>query len=886
MNNPLDTNAFTHYLRFISLGRTDLYEICEPIFFDAANFIQKQENKRYSRSIEYGAINKLSFVDANGIALSTPKVVNPQGDIFNHLDYGLQWLLYIYKNYGFQSKVEYILEKNGLQFSGGMLDFTDKEVTDNYSYVACKLIQKNKVADLKRQLDSKFNLFGTVDAKNNTITPATTIDFLRKAQPLNQSSKWSLPETKTFLISDDDSVIGSERRVYNFLNRVDTYGINDTLSFLQDNVRVANDSQAETVANDFIYLRFQNDISNGVLTFKDINLQFTPIANVLTYDVKIYYAFSVDSVFDYSAKQLLYSGTEPTSVSVNQTFSNIFQERSNSLHFWIETTLQKTAVVAPAVLQVVWNSGEITMDLTETAIDTVTKGVRWIDAIKQGSKFACGLPVDASLFDVGGIHYNNVIFNRNGISGKTDNFTATAKLLLESIEEVNCDYEPNENGIYIGHQTDFYENVEIARFDVIPDESFSIEENDRCQINKHIYKYKTFQQDRTVKGTGDAIHTDSEWRIFNDNVENVKEVSLDFVRDSLTHQATVDLEIAQPSTSTNDDDKINIVEITSLAPSSFNEFSARLLMRITNGKLEILNRDSQNNSDVVINWEILGFSVGSSFQITYGENIGSYTVFAITPSVLTLTPIAFTPTFNGDAFIRVKYFYTNVLWVTRTDEGFISNPLNLQNVRYSIKRNMTNYFGEYYAGCLMYEKKDIVNGYFKSNGGYTSQMAGEASPVTENATILYSSLPNPLITPKIYNITCFAEFEDILNYLEAYKVNRGFIRTFDSQGKVIKGFIQSLDHLWQENRLKLVIEEKFETEYLILTFANGILTVNDAPYNLSGVSDWWRFDNDFIKLYDADSKPLSNYYKYDLVELNGVIYPTKADLVTALVNLI
>ena len=124
MNNPLDTNAFTHYLRFISLGKTELYQIAEPIGFDAANFVKQQEAKRYARSIEYGSIDNLTFVDAVGQYIETPQIINPQGDSSNYLDYGLQWLLSIYKDFWFESKVEYVLEKNGVQFSNGMLDFT------------------------------------------------------------------------------------------------------------------------------------------------------------------------------------------------------------------------------------------------------------------------------------------------------------------------------------------------------------------------------------------------------------------------------------------------------------------------------------------------------------------------------------------------------------------------------------------------------------------------------------------------------------------------------------------------------------------------------------------------------------------------------------------
>ena len=111
------------------------------------------------------------------------------------------------------------------------------------------------------------------------------------------------------------------------------------------------------------------------------------------------------------------------------------------------------------------------------------------------------------------------------------------------------------------------------------------------------------------------------------------------------------------------------------------------------------------------------------------------------------------------------------------------------------------------------------------------------------------------------------------------------MRCLDSYGRVIKGFVQKLDHLWQENKLKLVLEELFETEYLILTFADGILTVNDAQYNLSGIENWWRSDNDYFKFYDALNRPLSNYYRYDFVKLNGVVYDSKDELATALLSL-
>ena len=884
-NNPLDVNAFRHYLIFTSLGRTDLYEIAEPISFDASNFVVKQESKRYARSISYGAIEKLTFVDAFGVDTGVAQTINPQGDQSTHLDYGLQWILSIYKDYGFESKIEYILEKDGVQFSNGMLDFTDKDITDGYTYVTTKLIQKNKVANLKRRLDDKFNVFSDKNVNQETITPAPTLNVLLKATPLTLDSKFELPQSKNL-------VAGRFGSYNNYSAQITQSLIPNTLTFFDTELFSPTFVSA---CNNFRVIQAQNDLSrvtvkmnsNIIFNYDTDGGSGSSIAGSQLIGIVFEHPLTLGdldpSMINILTEKYLSGTTPQTYTFPNElTFELPDIPRGYSMAlFWIYSWQSEH------IDETSWNFSkcDFTITATSTAIPIVTKTVRWIDVIKQASKFTDALTVNASAFDVGGEHYNNVCFNRRMISQKIDNFTLETKKAFESVEEINCDYEPDEDGIFIGHQSDYYTNNEIGVFNIIPAEDFTIEENDRHQINKLKYAYKTFEQDRTSQGTSNAIHTDSEFTLLNQNVENVKDLKIEFVRDPLAIQEVVNLEIQQPTTSTNEDDKVYITNITALAPSSFNEFGARLLMRIVDGKLEILNRDSNgDSSNVVINWAILGFNVGSTFQITFGENIGNYNVTTITTSVLTLTPIAFTPTFEGDAFIRVKYFYTDVLWTSRTTEGFISNPLALQNVAYSIKRNILR-FGEYLASCLLYARKDIFNAYFKSNGTYSSQLIGEANPIIENATILYDSLPNPLTTAKVYNLTCVAEFNDVLNYLEAYKVSRGFIRAYDSYGRVIKGYVQELDHTWASNMLKLTLEEKFETENLILTYADGVLTVNDVVYDLGGNSEWWRADNEYFKFYDANSIPLSNFYRFNFIELNGITYESKEDLINALINL-
>jgi len=889
MNNPIDTQQFRHYLKFISLGKTDLYEICEPIFFDGANFVKKQESKRYARSTEFGAVDSLKFVDAVGEYRNTPQIINPQGDSSNYLDYGLQWLLSIYNGFGFESKVEYYLEKSGVIFAYGMLDFTDKDITDGYTYVTCKLIQKNKVADLKRRLDDKFNAFGTKNAKQETITPISTENLLLKGLVIPKSSSWNSPrvfDLTTYALS----TLGTDQRTYRWNNSKNIVidGISDTLTFLND-FNNFNDIDA-SLPNDFKYIKATKEL----------------------FDVKI-------KISNFSWSQDVYSAGGGNGYVINKFvicwgtdaesplgFIDVFNNQifdGNSRIDIIDDTFNIAYVPAGAYIFIFMESfcrqssslgGEVGSDnlvsqytidisVTEKSLDTVIKACRWIDLIKQASLFSCGLTINASLFDVNGTHYNNMVFNRRMISQNIDSFYCTPKNALESVEEVNCDYEPNENEIFIGHESDFYRNVEIGNFQIIPSEDFSIDENERLSINKLTYKYKTFEQDRTTQNTDLAIHTDTEWLIQNDNVENKKDISIEFVRDPLSIQKVIDLEIKEPTTSTEEDDKVYISNVTQLAPSSFNEFGIVLLMRISEGNLEILNRNSDTGSSAVTNWTTLGFGVGATMFITEGENIGNYTVTTVTRNILTLTPnVGTSITFQGDGFIKLKYFYTNVFWTSRTNEGVTVGKF--PNQAYSIKRNL-KYFGSYLKACLLYAKKDIINSYFKSNGTYESQLTTETTALIENATITYNSLPNPYIAPKVYHLTAYAEFNTILDYLTTYNSTRGFVRTYDSNGRVIKGFIKDLNHNWSENGLKLDIEELFETEYLILEYSDGVLTVNDVIYNLEGNSEWWKAENDYFKFYDNKNKPLCNFYRYNFVNLNGIVYNSKAELIDALLSL-
>jgi len=882
MNNTVDTNGFRHYLEFEGIDFDGLYEICEPIGFDVSAFVIEQSSKRYGRDKKYSGLTTLTFVDRVGKLGETEQVINPQGETSKYLNYGLAWLLYGLDKYGFEFKAFYHLSKDGVFAPKQALDFTDKDLTDGYTYLKCKLIDKNDVMNIKRRMEDKFNAFGDKNVKQETITPMDSFNLLLKATPINRASTWKSTEPNVY------HAVGLN--YYNASQQIEESEIKNTLTPFQKQI----DTNFEDALNNFKYVKAKNYLSKGKITI-DVNAVIKYRPNGIS-DTNAVFSFSYTKFIpDYSTgdtveKEEIYShyfsGGANQDVTIPTQIVYDLPDLPNgyALSLYWRMIAASTGVVGD--MRIEFDFCNFKIEYTETALDTVIKASRWIDLIKQSIKNINSIPVNAELFEIGGTHYNNAVFNRAMVSQKTETFTTTAKDVLDSLNEVNCDYELLEDEVYIGHHADYYKNVEIGVLQIIPSEDSKRYYDDNAMLNKFKYGYKQYEQERTTQGTKSAIHTESEWLIQNENAENTKEIKNSFVRDPLAIQVIVDLEVTEPTTAVSEDDDVYIVEITDLPDGTFGGFSSYLNMRISDGKVQILNRDSEGEqSDVIINWLLLGFGVGDSFEITVGENVGSYTVFSITSSVLTLTPIAFTPSFSGDAFITMRYAYTDVDYTVRTIEGFALNENKFINANYSIKRNMKYYY-EYLKTCTRFTQKDIINSYFKSNGEFESRLTSESVNVIENGTIDYDDLPNPLTTGVVSDLKLKAGFNDVLSILDSYENDRGFIRCYDVKGKVLKLFPKKMKHTWADNQLDFIGEEKFETEYLTISYVGDVLVVNDVAYNLNGNADWWKLSGiGMFVAYDENNTPICNVTHFSKVKLNDVVYSTKEALEEALISL-
>jgi hypothetical protein len=192
------------------------------------------------------------------------------------------------------------------------------------------------------------------------------------------------------------------------------------------------------------------------------------------------------------------------------------------------------------------------------------------------------------------------------------------------------------------------------------------------------------------------------------------------------------------------------------------------------------------------------------------------------------------------------------------------------------------YWYYYLATATMYCKKDIKNSFFKNFGKLETQLLTETTPVIEDATILYEDLFTPLVEPITIKAKIVAEYNDVVDYLENYRTTKGYVRLFTPTGKVVKVYPKDFQYTLATNEAVIQGEKKYEDEYLRITIEGNIVNVNDAPYDLQGVAEWFRTQNDFIQLYDKKSNPLSNFYRYDFVLLNGINYNSIDELVTQL----
>ncbi len=741
---------FKHYLNFIDLPQIGTIQISEPFGFDGSSFKVEQDSKRFGRDVfKSNEEIELEFTREQFERLNASQTL-PDGTQINHASQGWDYLIQLFELYGWESSVEYILEKDGLTFTQGIFDYFTAVIGNDS--IKFKIIQDTAREKLKRNADTFVDAFNNEDLDGNEIEPCQTTNILLKAKPITQVSEWK-ENGNTYsggflgLYSSFSGITSEIRRGVNPSNTTLKYAIGNTLSFISNVVGLDVSGQPNFEA--FSYLYATSTLTNVSIRLTNVEAYSllnkiegfgTTITGSALIEFVVQVGNDVDNIDDeYVLYSKSYGNTEQSAVYFPETFSLDIPIINIGKRLYIYVKATGTALgsgssgLATYNAQVVFSRMTVNITAISQGIDSVIKGVRLIDLIKHNIKSCSGLETIAPLYDVGGVYYDTFAFNGYLIGQITDKaFNNKFKDLMDILPETFQDYQINTNEVEILPSYDYYANNEIGAFIELPDHESTTTFNKRYFLNTADIGFKNSSKNRETNGenTIDDVHGTTQWKYPNTKADANLKIELDHIRSAfLIEEARRTATNSESTTSLQNDSKLFLIDVVGLSPSAKGGFGAVLLMNILeNGHLQILN----NNTDGTLgnfSWDLLGFGVGAQFFIDSGENVGTWQVWNITSSILELFPMTVSATFSGEAFIEVSYFLTNVVYTNRTNEGFsviegVENPTNYSNLLYSVKRIMQRWY-PYFATATKYvQEKFIKNTSFEPNGNLVTRFIG------------------------------------------------------------------------------------------------------------------------------------------------------------------
>ena len=808
--------------------------IDEPVGFDTCDFNLKQEDMRYARDISFaGGMAELTFYDRR--------------------EHELETLLYYHSTFGFESKVSLIIDfEEETENVVGELDFKEAE-TDGLTYFKCKIIQDSKQATLKRRKEIKVNLLSDKDLDGNDIDPLIPENILLKAKPLVQISEWSVPALEGGVFC---STNGGN---FNAINQVLNYGIEDTLSYIQDG----------TESKDIVYLRAKNALKD--LKVDITNLEFSG-GNVINVDFNYKVGYLED--FDSLPDNIVYSGIVINPVpgpAIDFSFTIPYIAPGQVLWMYFRSSSGFFAV---------FKSGTIKISADSEAYNTITPAFRLYDVMKYVTKSISGMDITAPSFQPGSFLYNQFLFNGNFLRNITDKgFFISLKDLEDSLVEFNSDYEIQpDNVVFFGMYNEFYKTNEIAFFDTTQFENMTLSFNPRYTINQFLYKWNNYQsqKENTLDNTYDSVHGETQWLFKNKNVENKKDVQIDWIRDAFMIEENRRKALTDSNDkATQDDDKLFIIDGIETEEQELTEVSKLFHQYDSTNNLLMLNNAR------VFNWRAFGITIGDTFNIISGANVGQHIVTNVTNQILELQRVSpGTSDVQGEYVTLFSCVLNDVNFTNWTGEDFtvidnINNGFNYANLKFSAKRNILRYWNEYLATANIYHLlEQLKNTFYKNNPDAITVYLGDT--VREGDDFIPTGA---IITPVIYKDVIFiCEYEDFVALENSIRTERGYIRFIDNNEIVKKGFIKEMSYSNLEKRLICQIEEKYEPSSMTITTpSDGIILINNET-RLHKLK--YKFSNNKLYIYDINEELMYNGVYWGKVSVNEAIPTTLNELKT------
>lgn len=696
---PIERNTVTYFLFFENENLT--VQIDKPIGLEKAVFEIKQNQNGYGRY--------LTFADSVDLTFSPRKI-----------EHGFQFekLCSIYKMEKWQTKIFLILKIDGAEIYRGRFKMNTAETDFSY-YFRCKIDVNNHREVIEAKKSESVNLLSEKSIDDKLITPILMVDLLTKFKEFFIDSRVEFSQDNYPYFLDCGSGGSNFGNIILYVNL-----FNENIN-TGDEVMVVENVKTDTVLqfDPTFFTRFKAKADGTKIRINIRDIDFTaaydfngPIPKHL-YFFKVHYNgdgtrtttyefikstndISADFVFASIEKNIILNKDEEYGIGFRMHVSGV--ETNGGITFRKKPTVQFFSI---SVYE-----------------DTITKASRLIDIGKQTLKSITNDSVNVvapRFTEPGGNFYD--IFGTSGLFLRQYNdqpFYATWKGFVDYIRNsFNCDYQINGSEVYIGHESDFYKNIEIGRLLFSPNkDSFSVKPNDRLVKSNFTFGYDKYEDDKASSNTIDSIHVKSEWYLANSEpLEDAKvDCTINYVGDAYMIENTRRESLDKDSTKTIPNDKdiyvIDTITNDGVLMNRTNEgfqienlyspetaYNVRLSVKrmIIDYFSETLSNISQFTKDVIswkntsyLNNQIAKSTADSTVVTTQQEIIESDD---ITPEMLP------EPTLNGDEYrtdmayrMKLDKFWELALkvinekgFVTLYDENNTEVKLFISSLKYS-----------------------------------------------------------------------------------------------------------------------------------------------------------------------------------------------------------
>lgn len=808
------------------------------------------------------------------VSLSGGKLKFKFTDRRNHQ---LEKLLYYNHIYGFETNIKLVIVlENGDEFVSEM-DFSTAE-TNDYNYFECSTIVQSSKQVFKRRRETKVDMFSGVAFNGDYIEPLVPMNMLLQAKPVVQKSLW---ETKSENVIKQ-LMFGNDRVIFFPALELINSDIKNSFVPFSNSIYFSPTSGSQ---DEDLGLESYNYVQ-ATSKLRDLKVKIKIGKMNIDHETASQSRINLAIMYGNKARtDRVYVSLEKNSDAFlnleNKEYEVIIPNLEVGQKIWFNCAVTQLAPISTGrysgIVYVSFNDISMSIEAESTAYNSVTPTFRLIDVMKQITKSVSGLNIFAPRYNVGGEFYDTVLTNGKLLGGNLDDpFYVSWKDIEESIVgEHHADSEVNISGdVFVGIEKDFFTQEECGFFDNTQFSALKKQPNQMYCLNTFKFNYSNYQSQKELveANSGSTIHGESILTFANEHVENTKECKVSWIRDAilLDSQQRISTAISK-DTATQDDDKIFAID--TLPTTTNQEFTETTNIFQTNAGYYLSFR-----SDGSVNFLVLGIRAGTTFKIMSPDpNAKTYTVQDVSNNEIKLFNASI-PNNNGERFVKYTYeIKTETIPLTnRTDEGFstianLLSPEKYSNLRYSVQRNIRNYWDSFLATANLYRKtKAITNTFYKNNGDCILEGFGLRTKEKEN----FIPTSEPIVTPFVYNDVVFAnvDFIDFIDLQKKIRTYRGFIRTIDNNSRVLKLYPLKMMYENASRSLTITGQEKFQKDYLTITKENGLITINNETIII--YIKWEFEEGNKLLLFDNERQRLYNGVYWDKVSVNGAIAPT------------